>query len=83
LRKDLEKKIERASSILAEEYREKGDTESSEEALRNITLANTVAVPPYDPFKRLCEVKKQWQELMYFTDAEAVRDSLKKVVMQQ
>ncbi len=76
LRSDLEEKIEGTCRLLSEEYLEQGDTAGSEEALRNIELARTDAVPKLDPFQRLCELQKRWQELMEFAGSDEVRTRL-------
>lgn len=55
-------KIEKSCKLLSEEYLAHGDRRSGEEALNNIALAKTDAVPKYDPFQRLCQLQKRWQE---------------------
>ena len=80
LKYDLEEKIEKACRLLAEEYRAQGDQKGAEEALWNITLAKTEAVPKFDPFLRLCELQRQWQELMAYVEKREVRLSMAEVV---
>ena len=67
LKKDLEEKIEKSCRLLSREYLAQGDKKGSEEALNNITLAKTDAVPNYDLFQNLCNLQKRWQELMIYT----------------
>ncbi|MCD6569917.1 MAG: hypothetical protein J7L53_04365 [Deltaproteobacteria bacterium] len=80
LKRDLEKKIEKSCKVLSEEYLAQGDRKGSEEALNNIALAKTDAVPKYDPFQRLCELQKRWQELMEYTSKSEVLSSIKKII---
>ncbi|MBA1340714.1 MAG: hypothetical protein C5S40_01100 [ANME-2 cluster archaeon] len=80
LRSDLEEKIEGACRLLSEEYLELGDTAGSEEALQNIELARTDAVPGSNPFLDLCELQKRWKGLMEFTVREEVRSGLRKII---
>lgn len=64
---DLEEKIGRSCRLLSEEYLEKGDSVGSKEALRNIELVITDAIPDIDPFEHLCELQKRWNELMLYS----------------
>jgi len=80
LKSDLEEKIEQACKLLSEEYLAQGDRKGSEEALNNITLARTDALPKFDPFQKLCELQKQWQELMRFTDQEDIRSWMRDII---
>jgi hypothetical protein len=80
LKRDLEEKIEKSCKLLSEEYLARGDRQGSEEALNNIVLARTDAVPKYDPFKRLCSLQKRWQELMEYTSKREVRLSIRKII---
>jgi hypothetical protein len=80
LRSDLEEKVEGACRLLSEEYLEQGDTAGSEEALQNIELARTDAVPVSNPFEDLCELQKRWKGLMEFTGREVVRSGFRKII---
>jgi len=80
LKKDLEEKIAKSCKLLSEEYLAQGDRKGSEEALNNIALAKTDAVPKYDPFQRLCELQKRWQELMEYTSKRNVLSGIKKII---
>ena len=80
LRSDLEEKIEGACRLLSEEYLEQGDTAGSEEALLNIELARTDAVPVSNPFQDLCELQKRWKGLMEVTAIEGVRSGLREII---
>ncbi len=80
LKADLEEKIEQACKLLSEEYLAQGDRKGSEEALNNIALARTDALPKFDPFQRLCKLQKQWQELMRFTDQEDIRSRIRGII---
>lgn len=80
LMKDLEEKIEESCKLLSEEYLAQGDIKGSENALNNIILAKTDAVPKYDPFQTLCEMQKRWHGLMEYTNRTEVRSSIKEIV---
>lgn len=80
LRSDLEEKIEGTCRLLSEEYLGQGDTAGSEEALLNIELARTDAVPVSNPFQDLCELQKRWKVLMEFTAIEGVRSGIRKII---
>jgi len=80
LKADLEQKIEKACNLLSEEYLAQGDKKGSEEALKNIELAKSDAVPKFDPFQNLCTLQKRWQELMEYTSKREVRLSIKEII---
>jgi hypothetical protein len=80
LKNNLEEKIEKASKLLSEEYRAQSDQKGSEEALKNIVIAKTDAIPKYDPFQRLCTVQKRWQAFMEYTGKKEVRLSIKQII---
>jgi hypothetical protein len=80
LKSDLEEKIEKACKLLSKDYLAEGDKEGSEEALRNIFIAKTDAVPKYDPFQRLCKRQKRWRELMEWTSKREVRSSIEEII---
>lgn len=83
LKSDLEEKIEQACKLLSEEYLAQGDRKGSEEALNNISVAKTDAVPKYDPFQRLCELQRQWQDLMRFTGQEDIRSQICDIIYKE
>ena len=80
LKSDLEEKIEKACKLLSEEYLAQGDRQGSEEALNNIVIAKTDAVPRYDPFQSLCELQKRWQGLMLFTSRGKIRLRIRDII---
>jgi len=80
LKRDLEEKIEKSCKLLSEEYSAQGDIQGSEEALNNIALARTDAIPKYDPFQRLCKLQKRWRGLMEYTHRRAVRSSIGEII---
>jgi hypothetical protein len=77
---DLEEKIEKSSKLLSEEYSAKGDTLGSKEALQNVVLAGTDAVPKFDPFQRICEMQKRWQALMVYTSKREVCSRIEEII---
>lgn len=80
LKEDLEEKIEESCKLLSEEYLSEGSTKDSEEALKNIVIARTDAVPKFNPFQALCEIQKRWYELMAYTNRDEVRPILKEII---
>ena len=80
LKRDLEEKIEKSCRLLSEEYLAQGDKPGSNEALRNIILARSDAVPKYDPFEGLYMLQKQWKDLMEYTGKSEVRSRIQKII---
>jgi len=80
LKSDLEEKISRACQLLALEYLAQGEPESAGEALNNIQLAFTEAVPASDPFLGLLDLQKRWREMMEFTGAGEIRGKLAGII---
>ncbi|MEA3420531.1 MAG: hypothetical protein U9Q97_02490 [Acidobacteriota bacterium] len=81
LKMNLEEKIEKACKLLSEEYLAQGDRQGSEEALNNIIIAKTDAVPKFDPFQKLCELQKRWQELMLFVSHKEIRSRIRDIIL--
>ncbi len=81
LKPDLEAKIENSSKLLSDEYLALGDKGGSEEALNNVIITKTEAVPKYDPFLWLCELQKRWHELMRFSSQEEIRSQMQDIVL--
>ena len=80
LKKDLEKKIEKSCRLLSKEYLGRGGKQGSDEALRNIILARSDAVPKYDPFEGLCLLQKHWNDLMEYTGKSEIRSRIQKII---
>jgi len=80
LKRDLEEKIEKSCRLLSKEYLAQGDKQGSEEALRNIILARSDAVPKFDSFERLCMLQKHWKDLMEYVGKSKVRSRIQKIV---
>ncbi|MEA3432857.1 MAG: hypothetical protein U9R01_09375 [candidate division WOR-3 bacterium] len=80
LKRDIDDKIEKSCKLLSEEYLAQGDRRGSEEALKNVTLSKTDAVPEYDPFQKLCALQKRWRELMKYTSKGEVRLSIREII---
>ena len=80
LKADLEEKIEKSCQLLSEEYLAQDDKKGSEEALKNIELAKSEAVPKFDPFENLCHLQKRWQELMEYTSKREVSSPIKEII---
>jgi hypothetical protein len=80
LKADIERKIEKSCQLLSEEYLAQGDKKGSEEALKNIELAKSDAVPKFDPFQNLCNLQKRWQGLMEYTSKREVNSLMKEII---
>jgi hypothetical protein len=80
LKADLEEKIERACTLLAEEYEANGDAEGSKEALNNIVLASTEAIPQFDPFDNLCQLQESWQALMAYVGEGTIASQIRGII---
>ena len=80
LKSNLEEKIEKSCDLLSKEYLFKGDIIGSNEALRNIYIAKSDAVPKYDPFSRLCLLQKHWEKLMKYTNKSKIRSNIQKII---
>lgn len=80
LKADLEKKIEKSCQLLSEECLAQGDKKGSEEALKNIELARSGAVPKFDPFQNLRTLQKHWQELMEYTSKREISSAIKEII---
>lgn len=80
LKEDLEEKIEKACKLLSLEYLGQGDRKGAEEALRNIELAQTDAMPKFDPFDKLCNLQRKWKELMDYTCEGEVNFRMRQII---
>jgi glycosyltransferase involved in cell wall biosynthesis len=74
---DLEDKIYRSNIMLAIEYLAEGDGVGAKECMRNISFIKE-AIPKFDPYKRLCELKKLWSEIVEIAgEREEIRGILR------
>ncbi len=80
LKADLEEKIERACTLLAEEYESNGDAQGSQEALNNIVLATTEARPSFDPFDNICRMQEGWRGLMGYVGEGAIASQITGII---
>ena len=83
LKHDLDEKIYKSCEMLALEYLSNDDKESSREALNNIILAKTDAMPKFDPFQNLCKLQKRWQALMEYSSKREIRLSIKEIIYER
>jgi hypothetical protein len=81
LKADLEDKIERACTLLAEECESNGDAQGSQEALNNIVLAKTEARPRFDPFANLCRMQERWQGLMAYVGEADIASLIQDIIV--
>lgn len=80
LKSDLEEKVEKSCGLLSEEYLAQGDMQGSKDALHNIDLVKSDAVPKYDPFERLCLLQKHWEKLMKYTNKSKIRSHIQEII---
>lgn len=80
LKRDLEEKIEKSCRLLSDECLSQNDKQGSEEALKNIFLARSVAVPTLNPFESLCDTQKRWQKLMDYAGKHDVRSAMRRMI---
>ena len=76
LKYDLEEKIERACTILADECRAEGKEADAREALNNIDIARREAAAGENTFHRLLRTQQKWEKMMEFTARKEVRREL-------
>ena len=82
LKKDLDDKIKKANDKLAEEYRLKGDHQGEKQALNNIKLAESEAIPKFDPVDRYERLRNQWMELIRMIQNPSVKKKLEDIIDQ-
>jgi len=80
LKEDLEEKIEKSCKLLSKEYLAQGKKKDSEEALNNIELAKTDAVPKAGHFQKIYNLQKRWQELIEYTGKKEIRLRMKEII---
>ena len=80
LKNDLENKIEKSCTSMSEGYLALGDKQGSDEALNNILLAKTDAVPEHDPFQSLVVLQRHWQKFMEFTGKEEIGSKIREII---
>jgi hypothetical protein len=80
LKDDLEDKILKANLILALNYLSQGNTEACQEALQNIWLAKTDAVPQDNTFHAYLAFQRRWEQLVARASADEVWPRLQSVV---
>jgi hypothetical protein len=80
LKDDLEYKIKRSNELLSNDYLAQGNHEASREALKNIFLAKSEAIPTFDPFEKYCSLQKIWEELMNNLQSNSVKKNLLTII---
>ncbi len=80
LKDDLEDKIRKACTILADHYRAEGNEADAAEALKNIDIARIEAHSKKNLFRELLRTKKLWEEMMEFTERSDIRQRLTEVL---
>jgi hypothetical protein len=80
LKNDLEYKIKHSNKLLSNEYLAQGDHEASKEALKNIFLAESKAIPTFDPFEKYCDLQKIWEKLLTYLQYNSEKEKLRAIV---
>ncbi|NIO03261.1 MAG: hypothetical protein GTN74_01235 [Proteobacteria bacterium] len=80
LKDDLEEKIRKSCTILADHYRAEGNEADAAEALKNIDIARIEAYSKKNLFRELIRTKKLWEEMMEFTERGDIRQRLVEVL---
>ncbi len=80
LKDDLEEKVIRSHTLLAQEYLAEGKAEDARETLRTLELLETDAPPREDPVKRLLDLQARWSTLMQQVDTPALRQALQETL---
>ena len=58
--KNLDKKVERSAKIMAEQYKNMGDTFSAAKCFENAMLVKPGCLPNYNVFDQLVRLKNKW-----------------------
>ncbi|HBF43962.1 MAG TPA: hypothetical protein DDW42_10135 [Desulfobacteraceae bacterium] len=77
LKDDLEDKIEKTCTILADQYLADNKRADATETLKNIDIANRSVPPGENVFHRFIRIKKLWEEMMEFVARQDMREKLK------
>jgi len=64
LKEDLEHKIKKANTLLAEHYKSKNDPQGYKEAIKNTHLKQLQAIPTFNPLKTYDNLRNTWEKLM-------------------
>ncbi len=80
LKDNLEDKISKACTILADHYRAEGNEADAAEALKNIEIASIEADSTKNPFRELLRTKKLWEEMMEFIERRHIQQGLWEVL---
>ena len=80
LKDDLEEKVIRSHTLLAQEYLAEGKAEDARETLKTLELLETDAPPREDPVKRLLDLQARWSTLMQQVDTPALRQALQETL---
>ncbi len=80
LKDDLEEKIARACTILADQYQTEGKEDSARETLKNIDIMRGEALPRENAFHQFLHIKKLWEKMMEFTAREDISERLRKLL---
>lgn len=76
LKEDLEDKIKQSNILLAEEYQSKNEISNQKYALENITIAETKAIPSFNPIKKYESLLRTWKQMMKFIKKDTINKEL-------
>lgn len=80
LKDDLEDKVERACTILADHYRVEGSEADAAEALKNIEIAHAEAASDTNLLQEFIRIKALWEQMIVFTDQQEIREKVKDIL---
>lgn len=75
LKDNLHEMIFKSNQMLALKYLQDGNIEGSRECQKNILLAESDALPRFNPFEKLIELQKLWEKLMAFIEKNIKKEN--------
>jgi hypothetical protein len=75
LKDNLHEMIFKSNQMLALKYLQDGNIEGSRECQKNILLAESDALPRFNPFEKLIELQKLWEKLMAFLEKNIKKEN--------
>jgi hypothetical protein len=75
LKDNLHEMIFKSNQMLSLKYLQDGNIDGSRECQRNILLAESDALPRFNPFEKLIELQKLWEKLMAFIEKNIKKEN--------
>lgn len=79
--KNLDRKVERSSQIMAEQYKVMGDSFSAAQCLENAILAKPEHLPKYNVFDQLLRLQSKWVSFSKVLEKKEIKSALKKCLL--